>query len=196
MEQVAANTLMGNANSNTALPSAIPVADILALIGGQEIIQYETMPTAVTEDAVVQYVGESNETYANGAWYRGESGEWVLVSSGGVYVGTGDMPAGYNLQIDPDGEVLDPDDFAPASVSVIITLSASAWSNGVQTVTVSGVTASSNGSLRIAQSATNDQFAAWGLAQPRVTAQAADSITVTIVGETPAIDIPVEVLIV
>ena len=65
-----------------------------------------------------------------------------------------------------------------------------------QTVSVDGVTASSNGSLRIAQSATDEQFAAWGAAKPRVTAQAAGALTVKAAGTVPTIDIPVEVLIV
>ena len=80
------------------------------------------------------------------------------------------------------------------------TLTTSGWAqsgNGYsQTVNVTGVTASSNGSLRIAQSATDEQFAAWGAAKPRVTAQAAGTLTVKAAGTVPTIDIPVEVLIV
>lgn len=86
----------------------------------------------------------------------------------------------------------------PKSVSATLTTSGWAQSgNGYeQTVNVTGVTASSNGSLRIAQSATDEQFAAWGKAQPRVTAQAAGTLTVKAAGTVPTIDIPVEVLIV
>ena len=89
-------------------------------------------------------------------------------------------------------------DYAGPSVGVTVTLSASGWDADAktQTVSVSGVTASSNGSLRIAQSATDEQFTAWGSAQPRVTAQADGSITVKIAGTVPTIDIPVEVVIV
>ena len=85
-----------------------------------------------------------------------------------------------------------------SSISVSVTLSASGWDEGTktQTVSVSGVTTTANGSLRIAQSATDEQFTAFGAAQPRVTAQANDSITVTLSGKVPTIDIPVEVLIV
>ena len=85
-----------------------------------------------------------------------------------------------------------------SSSSVLVTLSASAWDadSKTQTVSASGVTAASNGSLRIAQSATDEQFTAWGAAQPRVTAQADGSITVKLGGTVPTIDIPVEVLIV
>ena len=84
------------------------------------------------------------------------------------------------------------------TISVLVTLSASGWDadTKTQTVSVAGVTATANGSLRIAQSATDDQFAAWGAAQPRVTAQADGSIAVKLAGTVPTIDIPVEVLIV
>ena len=88
------------------------------------------------------------------------------------------------------------EDKADKSVSKAATLTAAGWSNGVQTLAVSGVTASANGSLRIAQSATDEQFAAWGAAQPRVTAQAAGSLTVKAAGTVPTIDIPVEVMMV
>ena len=97
------------------------------------------------------------------------------------------------------------DPITPASIgaavpseSVSVTLRASAWNANAktQTVNVAGVTATANGSLRIAQSATDEQFAEWGEAQPRVTAQADGSITVRLSGTVPTIDIPVEVLIV
>lgn len=89
-------------------------------------------------------------------------------------------------------------DYAGPSVGVTVTLTAAGWDADAktQTVSVAGVTATANGSLRIAQSATDDQFTAWGAAQPRVTAQADGSITVKLAGTVPTIDIPVEVLIV
>ena len=84
------------------------------------------------------------------------------------------------------------------SVGVTATLIASGWDADAktQTVSVAGVTATANGSLRIAQSATDEQFTALGAAKPRVTAQADGSITVKLAGTVPTIDIPVEVLIV
>ena len=85
-----------------------------------------------------------------------------------------------------------------SSSSVLVTLIASGWDadTKAQTISVSGMTATANGSLRIAQSATDEQFTAWRAAQPRVTAQENDNITVTLSGTVPTIDIPVEVLIV
>ena len=86
------------------------------------------------------------------------------------------------------------------SKTVPATLFASNWTGAsapyTYTLAVTGVTASSNGSLRIAQSTTDEQFTAWGAAQPRVTAQAAGTLTVKAAGTVPTIDIPVEVLIV
>ena len=89
-------------------------------------------------------------------------------------------------------------DYAGPSVGVTAALTAAGWDadTKTQTVSVADVTAYTNGSLRIAQSATDEQFAAWGAAQPRVTAQADGSITVKLAGTVPSIDIPVEVLIV
>lgn len=86
-------------------------------------------------------------------------------------------------------------DYAAPAQSVSSTLTADGWADNAQTLTVSGVTATSNGLLRIAQSATSEQFTAWGAALPRITAQAADSITVTIAGTVPTVDIPVEVIL-
>ena len=89
-------------------------------------------------------------------------------------------------------------DYAGPSIGVSVTLRASDWNANAktQTVSVAGVTATANGSLRIAQSAADEQFTAWGAAQPRVTAQAAGTLTVKAAGTVPTIDIPVEVLIV
>lgn len=85
-----------------------------------------------------------------------------------------------------------------SSSSVLVMLSASAWDSNSksQTVSVDGVTETANGSIRIAQSATDERFAAWCAAQPRVTAQANGSITVKLAGTVPTMDIPAEVLIV
>lgn len=85
---------------------------------------------------------------------------------------------------------------ADKSVSKTATLTAAKWSNGLQTLAVSGIAVNSNGSLRIAQSATDEEFEAWGAAKPRVTAQAAGSLTVKAVGTVPDIDISVEVIII
>lgn len=100
-----ANTIKGNNTDGEAAPADIPAADILKMIGGQEVIQYAEMPNEASQGAVIQYIGITNENYINGAWYRRKNNEWVLIPvTGGVYVGSGEMPDGYNLQIDPDGD--------------------------------------------------------------------------------------------
>ena len=134
----------------------------------------------------------------------------VFTSTGGTFAGTPEINTTYYLSSDNmvvreteiatlNGYVGSMIDAAtPKSVSATLTTSgwAQSGSGYSQTVNVTGVTTSSNGSLRIAQSATDEQFAAWGAAQPRVTAQAAGTLTVKAAGTVPAIDIPVEVLIV
>lgn len=86
-------------------------------------------------------------------------------------------------------------DYAIPSQAITVTLLSTGWANNAQTLTVSGVTATSNALLRIAQTATDEQFTAWGASLRRITAQAADSITVTIAGTVPTVDIPVEVIL-
>ena len=86
-------------------------------------------------------------------------------------------------------------DYALPSQSITATLTAAGWADNAQTLTITGITAATNGMLRIAQSATAEQFAAFGAALPRVTAQAAGSITVIIAGTVPTVDIPVEVIL-
>ena len=51
--------------------------------------------------------GVSPTIGSNGNWYVGQTDTGVSATSTGVYVGSGDMPGGYNLQIDPDGEETD-----------------------------------------------------------------------------------------
>ena len=51
--------------------------------------------------------GVSPTIGANGNWYVGKTDTGVAATSSGVYVGSGDMPGGYNLQIDPEGEETD-----------------------------------------------------------------------------------------
>lgn len=54
---------------------------------------------------VVGAKGDKGDTGATGA--TGEKGDKGEQGVSGVYVGSGDMPEGYNVQIDPDGEALE-----------------------------------------------------------------------------------------
>ena len=57
--------------------------------------------TSIYAGGDAPYIGE------NGNWYVGQTDTGVAATSSGVYVGSGDMPGGYNLQIDPEGEETD-----------------------------------------------------------------------------------------
>lgn len=72
-----------------------------------------------------------------------------------------------------------------------ITLSATSWASGSYTIENDRITLASAGTLAIAQTATAEQYDAWALCMPQVTAQALGSITITARGEVPTIDIPV-----
>ena len=165
------------------------------------------------EDAEAWAVGQRNgvnvpstdPAYQNNAKYykdlaQSASGGGVLSVNGKTPDGSGTVMLGASDIKTSDGNNVETalNNKAGKSTGVSVTLSASYWDADAktQTVSVSGVTAGTNGSLRIAQYATDEQFAAWGAAQPRVTAQADGSITVKLAGTIPTIDIPVEVLIV
>lgn len=91
----------------------------------------------------------------------------------------------YHPYIPPQGGAAPP-------VVVTASLPASAWENRSQTLYSEAIlSAEQAGDLSIAQTATEDEFAAWADAQPHVTGQAAGSITVTARGVVPETDIPV-----
>lgn len=134
----------------------------------------------------------------------------MFTSTGGTFTGTPEINTTYYLSSDNmivreteistlNGYVGSMIDTA-TSKSVSATLTTSGWAQSgdryAQTVSIDGVTSTSNGLLRIVQAATDEQFAAWGKAQPRVTAQADGTLTVKVTGTVPTVDIPVEVLIV
>ena len=82
-------------------------------------------------------------------------------------------------------------DYAIPAVDIAATLTAADWASQQQTITDAAILATSPGDLRIAQSATDAEFEAWGKALPRVVAQAAGSITIRAAGTVPTINIPV-----
>lgn len=83
----------------------------------------------------------------------------------------------------------------PQSRSFTATLTASGWSNGSQTITVTGIAADSNGNVGLSASANNTAIAAASEAQLCVTAQAANSLTITARGVVPTCDIPVTIIL-
>lgn len=144
-----------------------------------------------------------NDYYYENSKY-GEFGKVVfsLVGIGSVYVNQ-NAPESSTFVVDfEDGNSFWSNSYtigAPPSSSIEVTLIASNWDADTKTQTLDGlglVDSGTNGSLRISQSATDEQFTAWCAAQPRVIAQEYGSITVKLAGTVPTIDIPVEVLIV
>lgn len=84
----------------------------------------------------------------------------------------------------------------PQPVVLTGTLLASGWTGGVQTVTVSGMSDGSKGSIGLPGSATKAQREMARAAQLALTAQAANSVTITADGTVPTINIPFSILVV
>lgn len=80
-------------------------------------------------------------------------------------------------------------------IQYLFTLPASGWSNGSQSVTIQGITANSIGVFGYPNNLTDAQFEAISAAAIRVTAQAANSITVKAAGTEPTIDIPCAIVV-
>ena len=88
------------------------------------------------------------------------------------------------------------DDSLTGSFSVESVLKAGNWVNNMQTVTVAGMKASSNGGAGLSMSASKEQVEAAAAAMLKPTAKADGSITITAFGDVPEIDLPIEILIV
>lgn len=84
-----------------------------------------------------------------------------------------------------------------AVVETTATLDASAWEGSIapfsQTVNVDGMTAETQGTVYVSESATDEQFSSAAYAILRKTAQGANSITIKAYGEKPTVDIPLTV---
>lgn len=80
------------------------------------------------------------------------------------------------------------------SQQITFTLAANSWTADgnyfKQTATATGVTASTNGTVGVSQTATKTQYDAAAYAQLRCTAQAANSVTIYCYGVKPTVDIP------
>lgn len=94
-----------------------------------------------------------------------------------------------------DSKVADAVASVPGSTNVGITLSASAWSDGVQTVTVSGLTAEKNGIIGPAQNISEEQQTAMGDAMLYVVSQASNSLTIGCHGDVPTVDLQAVVIL-
>ena len=82
------------------------------------------------------------------------------------------------------------------STPISATLLASGWSSGQQTISVTGVTASSNGIIGLSQSATSAQLEAARDAELQITGQGNGTVTITANNGAPSVDIPVVVILI
>lgn len=81
------------------------------------------------------------------------------------------------------------------SNSVFVTLLASAWNGGKQTISVEGLESDQNGVAALPQVFSTDQYEAMVAAEIYVSDQAAGSLTFTCRGESPKIDIPIVIIL-
>lgn len=86
-------------------------------------------------------------------------------------------------------------DYATPSTAYTATLSAPAWADAVQTVSISGLSATANGTVGLADNLTDEQISAAVAAGIIKTAQATGSITVRATGTVPTVDIPISVVV-
>lgn len=83
----------------------------------------------------------------------------------------------------------------PTTTAVNVTLLASGWSNGFQSVVVHGMAANQNGVIGLSQNISNAQILAAKEAELYIYGQSTESLTVAVGGITPQIDIPVTVIL-
>ena len=90
------------------------------------------------------------------------------------------------------------DQKAAKSKALTGTLLASGWSNTApysQVITISGVTANTNGVIGVADTATRSQYEVAAGANLRKIAQSTNSVTIMAYGEKPTVDIPIEIIV-
>ena len=104
----------------------------------------------------------------------------------------------YNCNMTKIDEILH--DKADQSTHIDLTLSANGWTEGEdcfqQIVSVTGLSAEQNGTIGVAQSATEAQRVAAFRAFLTLTGQSDGQLTVTAYGKKPSVDIPVTVVLV
>lgn len=81
------------------------------------------------------------------------------------------------------------------SRSIATTLSADAWVNGQQTVSVAGLKADQNGVVGLPQTFSTAQYEAVVSAEMCAIAQDYGSLTIACFGDTPKIDIPINIIL-
>ena len=83
---------------------------------------------------------------------------------------------------------------ASGAATRTVTLTSSGWTNGSQTVTVTGITSESDGIISVSSTATSAQRDAARDANLVITAQSTNSMTITADGIIPTVDVPIDVM--
>lgn len=126
------------------------------------------------------------------------NGEMIIVdtASGEKRTKTGDGTKTYTqLPFDDEAIYNALNNKCDASDDVNATLSASAWSNGQQTISVEGLKADQNGIASLPQNYSVAVYEAVVAAQLHVSAQTDGTLTFSCDGDVPQIDIPVVVIL-
>lgn len=105
---------------------------------------------------------------------------------GGFYIDAKVSDANKRIRINPK---------ARESKSINATLSGEGWIEQSQTVTVTGVTANSNGCIGVASTIDSAALKAATAAKLIITGQGENTITVKATGTVPTVDIPVTVVV-
>lgn len=125
-------------------------------------------------------------------------GEMIIVdtASGDIRTKTGDGKKTYTQLPFDDESILNAlNGKCDASNAVNVTLSASAWSNGQQVVSVDGLKASQNGIASLPQNYSVAVYEAVVAAQLFASAQGNGTLTFSCNGDIPQIDIPIVVIL-
>lgn len=138
-------------------------------------IQFTTMPTAGDYvGKVIQYIGTTTASYTSGYFY--ESVEDL--ENPGTYI----------------WQAVNVQDSGSEAVVLTGTMTAANWSNNEQSVTVTGLATTDNGTIGLLDTATSAQIEAAASAEIRVSGISANTVTFTC-GTTPEIDIPFGILL-
>lgn len=149
---------------------------ISAAVAGTDYVKTESDPT------VHAWAKAANKPTYTAA----EVGAQAKITASGILKGTGSAV---------QKAVAGTDYAAPSQVKTA-TLSGSGWSNGSQTVAVSGLSASAKGTIGLAPTATTAQVKAASAALLMLTSQASGSVTVKAHGTVPTVDVPIQIIIV
>ena len=126
------------------------------------------------------------------------NGEIIIVdtASGSVRMKVGDGKKTYSQLPFEDEDMLNAiAGKCDASEAINATLTSAGWANGQQTIAVSGLGATQNGVIGLAQSITDEQLTAAAEGELYICGQAAGSVTIAASGTIPACDIPVVIIL-